>query len=479
LGGVNHDDFWKALRDAFDGADKGDFKGRQLYGAITVIKRLWPRAYLGSPKESGGLSWKLWKPGFDSVQDIAEAIDADPDQWRSEGRTESETKKPTYYAVLCMDGDDMGQWVSGTKTPPLMSALALKAQDYFCEHWQPIQSDYRGSKVEWQAIDKVVAAKNGQPEKRPVQRPLAPGYHAALSEALSNFGLYCAGQIVEAFSGQLIYAGGDDVVAMLPAANALDCAHALQLAFRGELPEDAPDAVKRVLRWAPDNSKGLFEFPAPGFIHCKHGAGHDERLRPNWPLLVPGPRATASTGLAIGHVHAPMQDTIQAARDAEQAAKKVPGKAAFCLTILKRSGESVEFAACWSSGVAGVWAELEANPDRLSGRFAYRYIQLLRPLLALSGQDADEGWMPRWNRTLVQAVTEELRHIHYQQSESGDSAQVKRRRALEQSARWIHALIGEPDEADRPEFKPHLSPRGFIHFWMAWAFVNRLARPEA
>src|SRR5439155_21476570 len=94
-----------------------------------------------------------------------------------------------------------------------------------------------------------------------VQRPLGPGYHTALSDALSNFGLYCAGQVVDAFSGQLIYAGGDDVLAMLPTSLALDCAHALQLAFRGQLPPGAPQRVREAV-------EGLFEFfpDSPGFI---------------------------------------------------------------------------------------------------------------------------------------------------------------------------------------------------------------------
>jgi CRISPR-associated protein Cmr2 len=369
-----------------------------------------------------------------------------------------------------MDGDDMGQWVSGVKTPPLKDVLADKAWNYFA-HGKDGLGGWKPDKA-------------GGLEAERVQRPLGPGYHAALSEALSNFGLYCAGQIVNAFGGQLIYAGGDDVVALLPAQNALDCANALQLAFRGQLPEDAPASVKRVLRWTPENTAGLFEFPAPGFIVCRQGAGEREQLRPNWPLMVPGPRATASTGIAIGHVHAPMQDTIQAARDAEASAKRIKDKGAFCLRILKRSGESAEFAARWQildkpqTMVADVWADLEANNDRLTGHFPYRYLQLLRPLLTASGKLADEGWEPGWTRTLIESVEAELRHVHYQQNESSETRDVKQRRAAEQAARWVRALIGDPNAADEPGFQPALTPRGFVHFWMAWAFVKRTSEPN-
>jgi CRISPR-associated protein Cmr2 len=434
LGGAEHEAFWDALREACGGADKGDFKGSQLYGAISVIKRLWSRAYLGDK-----LGWKPWKPNFESVQDIA-LIEDDLDAIPGEP-----LESCGYYAVLRMDGDDMGQWLSGVKTPRLEKVLAAKAWDYF-QHGKNGQGGWKPS------------TGSGLPDDPgKVRRPLSPGFHAALSEAISNFGLYCAGQIVAAFSGQMLYSGGDDVLAMLPATRALDCALALQCAFRGELPADGP---RRVL----DALNDLFEFPAAGFTTCKKGAGEREQLRPNWPLMVPGPEATASIGIAIGHVRSPMQDTIQAARDAEKAAKAVPGKGAFCLSILKRSGEAAQFAASFGSGVAGVWAELSSGSLDQTGRFAYRYLQLLRPLVASSAKGNDQGWEPCWTEDLKQAVEAELRHVLRQQANQEAAT------ARSNANRWISALIGDDLR------QPGLTPRDFVHFWMAWAFINRLGK---
>lgn len=99
----------------------------------------------------------------------------------------------------------MGQWVSGVKAAPLVNSLADEAADYLRKNWN---------------------LELGVPEADRTQRPLSPGYHAALSDALANFSLYCAGPIVRAFAGQLLYAGGDDVVAMVPTRNALDCGQA-------------------------------------------------------------------------------------------------------------------------------------------------------------------------------------------------------------------------------------------------------------
>lgn len=463
LGGGSRDVFWDAIRKAYGGADRGDFKGAQLYGAISVVKRLWPAAFLRDH-----LSWHHWKPDFESVQDvaatqssvaaIAHAIESEPDELLAQ----SDRK---YYAVLCMDGDDMGQWVAGNKTPLLERVLAEKAWQYF--------NHGRDGLGGWRLPSEP--ASDGLPaDAASVRRPLSPSFHATLSEALSNFGLYCARQIVEGncspetkrfeggFDGQLLYSGGDDVLAMVPASNALDCALALECAFRGELPEDAPQRVRDLLT-------ALFKFlpEAPGFLICRH-SGKDESVRPSWPLMVPGTETTASVGIAIGHVHSPMQDTIQAARDAEKTAKAIRGKGAFCLSILKRSGDAVQFASQWRHGVVGVWDELRSDVLNQTSRFAYRYLQLIRPLLASTAKGNDGGWERDWTEDLKQAVMAELRHVLKQQAgQDAASAQTN-------AGRWTDALIGDDLES------PVLAPRGFVHFWMAWAFVNRLdQQPEA
>lgn len=430
LGGEAHERFWEVLRQKCP----RQFKGSQLYGALSVIKRLWPDQYLRD-----ALDLDRAKPAFQPVNEIAQiddAIDAEGDE------------AETYYAVIAMDGDDMGQWVSGVKAAPLVNSLAEKAQTYFRTHWA------KGTK--------------GLPSTDEVPRPLSSGFHAALSEALANFSLYCARPIVEAFGGQLIYAGGDDVLAMVPAQHALNCAQALQLAFRGIHP-DSPDAhasdgVKTNLKDIFDYAKKTEDHPA-GFLTLRRSdrgdVGRAEHLKPNWPLMVMGPKATVSVGIAIGHVRMPMQDTIQAARDAEKSAKGVPNKGAFCLSILKRSGEAVGFSARWNDGVVAVWGELNSPTHDLSGRFAYRYAGLVKALVIVGGGDTGARYADTWDADLAEAVQAELRHVLRQQGN------LKADKAREIAAQWCNRLI------------PSLSPRDFLHFWLTWAFVNRLAKPTA
>ncbi len=420
LGGSRPELFWNALRKAFP----KDFPHRQLYGSLSVVKRLWPEAYLNQK-----LGWKKWKPQFLPPEEVlAAAIDREPE----------DTER--YYAILRMDGDDIGQWISGTKLPPLKDVLAEKAWEYFRTHWKPGQ------------VGGLCAEK--------VRRPLAPSTHTALSEALSNFALYAARQVVESesFGGLLLYAGGDDVLALLPANQALPCALALFFAFRGEEP---PEQLAKVANLDP-----LFKFPSPGgFFVCKKDAGPDEALRPNWPLLAPGPRATASIGIAVGHVHAPMQELLEASAEAVAEAKRVVKKAAFCLRVLKRSGEATGFAAQFCSQVPVVWQELEQA--QLPGRFAHRYLQLVQPLLLSPGPAGDMGWEASWTQELKHSVEAELAHVLVRQ---GGRKPVE---AKEQAKGWIEKLVGQNHD------QPVLSRRYYVHFWSTWAFLERISQSAA
>ena len=454
IGGAQNDAFWGALRDTYG----SEFKGQQRYGAITVIKRLWAKTYLG-----GKLKWATFRPSFESVQDIANT-ETDPEklaEWKrqrwlkkTEDGLDADLDTDKYYAMLCMDGDDMGQWVSGQKAPKIIGQFADKAADFFRATW--LDKKYQ----------EILEKHKAPSTPTSIQRPLSPSYHAALSESLNHFSLYAAGQIVEKFSGQLFYAGGDDVLAILPAQHALDCATALKCAFQGHVPEDLPETVQKPL-------SELFELK-DGFLRCLEHAGKSEDRRPNWPLLVPGPLATVSVGIAVGHVRSPMQDVIQAAREAETAAQKVKVKQAdgtfaekgsYCLRVLKRSGESAEFSARFESGVLAVWDELSADVHQLSNRFPYRYAQLLKPLLSLSGPTAEDGWIKEWTSELIEACEAELRHVLIQQSSMGKD------KANETASRWIGKLIGTAET-------PVLTPKGFLHFWMAWAFINRITNEE-
>jgi len=258
-----------------------------------------------------------------------------------------------YFAVLALDGDSIGKWLSGEKTPKVREVVTPETVAWF-------EKNVPGTKP-W--LDG--------------HRPLSPGYHLQFSEALANFGLYGARRIVEWHCGQLIYSGGDDVLAILPADNAIACAHGLRMVFQGD-----PALAK--------------EFPAffaetlPGFIRLAESSRRPSE--PFWPLLVPGPTATVSVGISIGHVKEPLQDMVQEAQRAEKRAKADPereglGRDALAVSLFKRSGEQVRWGAKFGSPafVLQTYFRKHFRPPLddpkkgmpIHGKFPYRVCELL------------------------------------------------------------------------------------------------------
>ena len=314
------------------------FKHEDYLSAPSLVKRLWDKTYLH----------KAWQDALgskeQSMPNTRDLAAHRPNENTADEDILSESGE-SYFAVLAFDGDDMGKWISGDKTPLFATQLA--------------NYEGGGSLPYFQRPDH--ASKFAEFLQTP--RPLSPAYHLQFSECLSNFALRCARPIVEAHQGRLIYAGGDDVVALLPADSALACANDLQLAFTGH---------------APLNQFAGIQQKAPGFLtstrlHQQTGMNepaHEQLI----PFMVPGPAASASVGIAIAHFKSPLQDTVRAAQAAEKRAKKLPGKAAVAVTVMKRSGETVEWSARWKdAGVDAATLLLDAlNNQTLSAKFPYR-----------------------------------------------------------------------------------------------------------
>ncbi|MBI2899326.1 MAG: type III-B CRISPR-associated protein Cas10/Cmr2 [Planctomycetes bacterium] len=63
-------------------------------------------------------------------------------------------------------------------------------------------------------------------------RDVTPSYHLALSEALAEFSLHSVPYVLKKHGGVSIYGGGDDVVAILPVANAIRAAREIRDLYR-------------------------------------------------------------------------------------------------------------------------------------------------------------------------------------------------------------------------------------------------------
>ncbi|MFO1498735.1 MAG: type III-B CRISPR-associated protein Cas10/Cmr2 [Verrucomicrobiota bacterium] len=418
---LEHCDKLAGRKDGFSrhpqhGALANRFKHDDWVGATTLIKRLWDLTYL---KPKFGLE-PLKMPNTRGIA-VHEAFGDDE---ASDGEGEK------YFAVLALDGDEIGKWVAGDKCPDFGSQLA----DYHDGSGNP-----EGARTYFERhLSQLLNTR----------RPVSPSYHLQFSESLSNFALLCARPIVEAFDGRLIYAGGDDVLAMLPADTALNCARALRMAFQGEAdlklwlqihtgrlrrlhdagPQRYPKAASPPYYQKMAAEGFLLDGAAPnaqGFVARLDMV--DQQERPI-PFLVPGPTADCSVGIAIAHFKAPLQDVVRAAQTAEKRAKKELGRRAVAMTLMKRSGETIDWGCQWESGGLEIYdAMLRAVDDgAVSKKFPHRVVELLAAYLTETTPMAAQSLEPLKEFPVIEIIVREFRHALDRQAQRKDADTFKR-----------------------------------------------------
>lgn len=171
--------------------------------------------------------------------------------------------------------------------------------------------------------------------------------HQELSSGISNFAREQVGESVKNHHGQLIYCGGDDVLAMLPTATAIPCSQEISSRFRKAWREGGLE---------------------------KYGAG------------------TVSAGLAIVHYKEDLRFAIQAARKAEAAAKGA-GKNTLALSVCRRSGEHSTAICPWDyvdrlTNLVTAFLSERQGGSGISDRWAYHLAAELPTLEILHAVDA-------------------------------------------------------------------------------------------
>ncbi len=302
-------------------------------------------------------------PAADILRRLPAAFDAareDEDEDRFAG-IETEVKElagtgiETYYGLIQMDGDRMGAWLSG------------EFATTFGESWHP-------------QVRNTVANRYGDVlgDYLDARRPVSPGRHAAISQALNDFSARLAPHIVEELcKGKLLYAGGDDVLAMVAVDDLPRAMLLLRLAYSGIALED-------LAAWgmAPDSN-----------LKIKNGFGIlDGKL-----MRLMGKKATASMGAVIAHHQAPLAAVLRTLREAEGRAKGA-GRNAFCLRVIKRGGGETGFAGPW-------WLDAEP-PTTVAGTPFGALLRLREMLIGEDGQE-DAGM----SRRAIYLAREWLTHL--------------------------------------------------------------------
>lgn len=293
-----------------------------------------------------------------------------------EGGEGKEIRLETYYALLMMDGDRMGAILAGD------DKTSIRYRDSFHPH---VRTGFD------ERADKQPLIKRYGDHKRAI----SPNRHLAVSGALNDFSQTVVRQVIESeYLGRVIYAGGDDVLAMLPVADLLPAMQRLRHAYSGTLPEDEHTDWKALRR----DRKTL---------HCKGGFAYlNGRL-----MRMMGKNATASTGAVIAHHQAPLSAVLRELRAAEKRAKNEGGRDAFSITVIKRSGGALQLTEKWGEpvklldDVIGFLAE-----PAVSRRAVYNTLEWLTDLPDPKGQpEMHEALVTRQFRRQISEPDEKKR----------------------------------------------------------------------
>jgi len=282
----------------------------------------------------------------DSSEDVRKAVVISLKNLLNAVKKQNIDPPSKYYAVIHMDGDDMGKWLSGENAPKINDILHPLVRDGLDDSWA---------------------------EFKTMKRPLNPSLHLSMSKALRDFSMHVVRKIVECdHLGKLVYAGGDDVLAFVNLRNLPEVMRKLRAYFSGNLMVDT-----RTGRVEIDFKEGSGFIPLDG---CGYPVNVGSRGPVQGFLLSMGTKATASMGVVIAHHSANLSRVLDEVRDCEKKAKKVKNKNAFCIALAKRAGGTEYVTAKWHVGddcfesipLLRRWADAFYN-DHISRKFVYTF----------------------------------------------------------------------------------------------------------
>ena len=279
--------------------------------------------------------------------------------------------RPTpYYAMIYMDGDRMGRLISGVQ---------------------------------------------GQEEE-----------HQAISKALSTFSREIVPLlVVHAYPGRLVYAGGDDVVALAPLARD----------FGGAIPTDEITTVLQLVYQLQLQYQNVVRPAVVGL----------ERKR----------QVTASVGIAIAHHYTSLSYVRRVTKAAEQLAKNHYGRNALVVTVLRRSGEQTRVGCRWQ------YSNLEANAQPIPLFLAFYKLfknDVLSPKCVFSLLEE----APTLVVLSLSAQVSEVKRILRRQRNPSLEGSLSDDEIL-QKAQLLVALAGAMDKDEDPHINKEQKPSVELH----------------
>ncbi|MBF0106819.1 MAG: type III-B CRISPR-associated protein Cas10/Cmr2 [Deltaproteobacteria bacterium] len=242
------------------------------------------------------------------------------------------TDTDRYYAILLMDGDRMGKLINGETIASTWEGIMhpelvarLKRPDFdplYAKNWQKIFDQY----------------------SKHSKRLITPAIHASISESLGGFAIHGVSRIVAEHEGRLIYAGGDDVCAIMPVSQVLKSARKIKDYYISRFNLVDSDGNTTPLADEEWNiSKGILST----------GLGIGKDISISAAILICHHKENLSQMIAQAHALLDFK------------AKKECGRNACAIELRKRSGGSRYFAGQWNQVFAGndIWDAFDKVVD--------------------------------------------------------------------------------------------------------------------
>ena len=209
-----------------------------------------------------------------------------------------------YYAFLLMDGDKMGDLINGETTEA---------------GWNDVLNIK--SKENTPFTDRNFADK---------RRTINPALHAMISDSLNNFARYGVQPLVNASGGRLIYAGGDDVCAILPLSTAFETADKIRQVYQLSYAQVTDKGSEALLK-NEQHDIGFDTKPSPNMEKIVMHLGHSENQDKT--------RISLSGAIIIAHHKQPLKEVIADAHKVlDGVAKDKSGRNSLAIRLKKRSG---------------------------------------------------------------------------------------------------------------------------------------------
>lgn len=396
-------DFWKWVRETVP-SGKTDLRDGEMLCALAYMKRRFARYFKDLDGEANGMHVKGWELPVSrpSVYDMAAA------HWLERvirDRPEAEKAK-LRHAAKEMPKDSrrdvrircVREAAEAHRADHILSRL--DASLYFHGVLDRLPDDFTNPAVKAQvqvhasgmkAALKALSSQPGAPSLSPYYAVLAmdgDGLGVQMSNAarqpgialaLARFAREAPG-IVWTRNGEMVYVGGDDLLALLPLEDALRCARDLRIAWYEAL------AGRAALEQEPGEA-------------------------PSWPTL--------SGAIVYAHVRTPLTQVLRTAHwTLEKTAKEECGRGAIAVQVLRPGGPGPAWAQPWEVALdrsGALIIEALAERFRLSGseegaaNFSNHFLYRLRErVLTLRGHDghtwADEEGIEHVEEALLRVV---------------------------------------------------------------------------